>query len=253
MPTDSCRVIVNCFLDGRSARNNSPPNKISGLNFLKQVIETESNIESNTKYDLIILNHNTDYLIGNEYINSINNKEIKNGKIRTFTTNNKQSSFDGYNTAFKNFMYDYENWIFSEDDHLLFANNYYDIFIEEYNNNIKNNIGFLAFAPISTTCATTHSGGGFGLCKREDLIKVLDINGGNLPSSNCGYNVPQSEVLFTHSFITIGKSLIQQNSFSCYPINHSMCIDHSIHRNNSKNDSENYFFQVGVKGNEKWE
>jgi hypothetical protein len=73
MPTDSCRVIVNCFLDGRSSRNNSPPNKISGLNFLKKIVETESNIESNTKYDLIILNHNTDYLIGNEYIDSINN------------------------------------------------------------------------------------------------------------------------------------------------------------------------------------
>jgi hypothetical protein len=253
MHTNSCRVIVSCFLDGRDSRNNSPPTKKSSLNFLQRIIDVESRLESDLKYDLIIINHDAGYETGNQFINSINNMKIKNGKIKCVTTPNKQSSFDGYDTSFNIFKNEYENWIFSEDDHILFANNYYDIFMNEYNDNIQNNIGFLSFAPISTTSPIKHSGGGFGLCKHNDLNNVLKINNGNLPSFSSGYDIRQSEMMFTNSFIKIGKELILQKSFSCYPINHHMCADHSIHRTNSKDDSEKYFFQVGIKNNEKWE
>ena len=91
--------------------------------------------------------------------------------------------------------------------------------------------------------------------KTNDLNNVLKINNQNLPSFSCGYDIRQSEMLFTNSFVKIGKELIPQKSFSCYPINHHMCADHSIHRNNSGHSHDNgrYFFQVGIKDDEKWE
>lgn len=255
MNTNSCRVIVCCFLDGRDSRNNSPPSKKAGLNFLKKIIETENNIESSISYDLIIVNHDTGFLEGNQYIYNLNNTSFKHGKIKTITTNNFGISFDGYNTAFKTFENDYENWIFSEDDHVLFFNNYYSIFLNEYESNINNNIGFLAFAPISNlNNYPVHSGGGFGLCKTKDLRMVANLYNNNLPCKRIGMSIRQSEIYFTHSFIRIGKNLILQKSFSCYPINHEKCGDHTLHRNiGSIIDSGKYFFQVGIKRQEKWE
>lgn len=251
MRTESCRVIVSCFIDGRSSRNNSPPDKYSCLSFLKKIIETEKNIKSNVKYDLIIINHDNGYDEGNKYIEDINNTAHNNGKIIAITIPNLGLSFDGYNFAYNKFRQDYKNWIFSEDDHIIFSDNYYDLFLEEYEKNIKENIGFLAFAPISSF-HIVHSGGGFGLTKREILDQIIN-KFGSLACLSAGYDIRYSEIMFTNQIIQLGYNLIAQKTFSCYPINHDMCADHSIHRNHGLiRDNERYFFQVGKLKNEEW-
>jgi hypothetical protein len=238
----NCRVIVNCFLDGRSSSNNSPTTKEKCLQLLKKVIEYEQNIESDILYDLIIINHNTNYTEGNSYIDSINNTTTKHGNIICLTTQNKGLSFDGYKTAFEIFKDKYDYWIFSEDDHILYVDNYFSLLLNEYKSH--DNIGFLAFAPISDHMFR-HSGGGFGLTTTDNLNEVIDKIG-NLPCLTTGYDIRKSEVFFTHNFIKIGKELILQKTFSCFPRNHSKCVDHTRHRQkNILLDTGNYFFEVG--------
>ena len=254
----SCRVIVSCFRYGRSARNNSPPTPESGVRFLQRIIKAESDIKTEEKYDLIIVNHDTGYIPGNQYVKVLNGLSLGENKgiIRTITAPNRGASFGGYSTAFKTFQSDYEYWIFSEDDHILYQDNYYDHFIKEYEEYKDDNIGFLAFAPIATHDQHTpkHSGGGFGLCRKEDLAKILDLYDGRDLSclSNRGI-ISVAEVFFTHDFIRIGKEILPQLTYSCYPVNHHKCADHTIHRNIRKiDDNENYFFQVGIGDGEEW-
>ena len=260
----SCRVIVSCFRYGRSARNNSPPTPESGVRFLQRIIKAELDIKTEEKYDLIIVNHDTGYIPGNQYIEALNGESLgeNKGTIRTITVPNRGISFCGYSTAFKTFQTDYEYWIFSEDDHILYQDNYYDHFIKEYEEYKDDNIGFLAFAPIATHDQYTpkHSGGGFGLCRREDLTKILNLPGnytknyGNdLSCLATRFKISAAEVFFTHDFIRIGKQILPQLTYSCYPVNHHKCADHTIHRNLRKlEDNENYFFQVGIRDGEEW-
>ena len=252
--SNSCRVIVSCFRHHRSGRNNSPPSPEASLNFLKKVLEKENSLESKERYDIIIINHDAGYEEGNKYIQEINNTTYKNGKILSLTTENRGLSFDGYSTSFKLYKELYENWIFSEDDHMLLANNYYDIFLEEYENyRKKDNIGFLAFAPIAYAATPRHSGGGFGLCKRESLNEILELYKGELPCMSIGMTRTAAESYFTNAFEQIGKMILPIKFFSCYSSNHYMLKDHTIHRNSKQNsDNGNYFFQVGPLSGEEW-
>ena len=74
MTTKACRVIVNCFLNGRDARNNSPSSTSECLQMIKNVINVERAVPSETNYDLIIINHQTGFKIGDDYLNSLNKK-----------------------------------------------------------------------------------------------------------------------------------------------------------------------------------
>ena len=155
---------------------------------------------------------------------------------------------DAYNTAFKHFIDDYDFWLFSEDDHLIFRDNYYTSLLNEFKEN-EPEIGFLALAPISTLHTTTHSGGGYGLTTTDALKKVLELNNDMLPCLQTHHNISEAEIMFTHSIILAGYELIVTKKFSCYPLNHEACTDHTIHR--SKHiwtDNLNYIYHVGQRG-----
>lgn len=242
MHTRACRIIVNCFLDGRSSRNNSPPTKEDCLRLLKEVIKAERKIESQTSYDLIIVNHQTGFEAGDEYLNNLNMKKTKNGKIIVVNTENKGVSFDGYNTAFEIFQKDYDYWIFTEDDHILFADNYYDKLIKEFES--LDNIGFLALAPKSKDLRIEHSGGGFGLTTTKSLKKIYD-KFGKLPCLETHKTRAAAEVFFTNAFIQIGLNIVENKNYSLAPINVEQCKDHMINLKQDKNNLP-FLFKVGL-------
>lgn len=237
----NCRVIVCCFLDGRSARNNSPTSKIECLNLIKETILIERDLNSDVSYDLIIINHDTNYVEGNSYLESINNSRIKNGFIKVVTTENKGLSFDGFNTAFEMFMHNYDYWIFTEDDHIIFHENYFHKLLEEFNSNKKN--GFLSLAPKSKS-QPEHSGGGFGITSTENLKKIYDKLG-SLPCLRTKGSSVLAEIYFTHEFVQNDMSIIENKTFCLSPINIEKCKDHQI---NLKDNDKNlpYLYRVGL-------
>ena len=96
--------------------------------------------------------------------------------------------------------------------------------------------------------------------KIKKLTKILNLPGnytknyGNdLSCLATRFKISAAEVFFTHDFIRIGKQILPQLTYSCYPVNHHKCADHTIHRNLRKlEDNENYFFQVGIRDGEEW-
>lgn len=250
-----CRVVVSCFIDGRDNRNNSPPNARSVATFLDRVIRAENENDSDIPYDLIIINHDVGFSEGNEYINRINNTETKNGKIHAINVPNKGLSFDGYNTAFENFRENYDYWIFSEDDHLIFAKNYYKILLDEFLSLKQKKIGFLCLAPISTTHPVIHSGGGFGLTTTEVLGYLYSLRN-SLPCLQVGLDRIGSEIYFTHDITRLGFKLIENKSFHLHPVNYERCKDHLIHFNRTQNghvnNNKQFLYQVGITDEEEW-
>jgi hypothetical protein len=239
-----CRVIVNCFLDGRSPRNNSPVTRAQCLELLKKVVDVEeTNIKENN-YDIIIINHDTGFQEGNRYLDSINNKNIGNGIIRVVHTENKRVSFDGYNTAFQMFKKEYDYWIFSEDDHILFADSYYKRLIDDFESLETQNIGFLALAPISKVYTNRHSGGGFGLTKTEFLETISKNQNGSLSCLANKGCIRIAEICFTNDFIKNGFNLIENNIFYLSPKNLDKCEDHKI--NFTAQENREFLFQVGL-------
>lgn len=242
MTTKACRVIVNCFLNGRDERNNSPLTTSECLQMIKNVVNVERAIPSETNYDLIIINHQTGFEVGDEYLNSLNNEPTKNGKIIVVNTENKGLSMDGYNTAFEMFQKDYDYWIFSEDDHILFAENYYDKLIEEFES--LDNIGFLALAPKSKDLTIEHSGGGFGLAETKSLKKIYD-KFGKLPCLETHKTRTAAEIFFTNAFAQIGLNIVENKTYCLAPINVHQCQDHMINFKGNENDLP-FLFKVGL-------
>lgn len=259
-----CKVFASCFRFG-SPRNNSPPNPEASLSFIKKNIENEKQINSGLDLDVMIINQNTGFESGNKFLQEINGQKSSTGKFITETIENKFSPFDAYNYAFLKYKDQYDYWIFLEDDHLIFAENYAKNAFEEFC--ASPNIGFLAFAPISPCleyvcpfCGknAAHSGGGFGLTSTENLQQICEFfkkttNEYSLSTINLLKDIRWAEILFTHSFYHINKTIKLIDKYSCYASNKEMVADHMVnfHRKLCL-DNENYFFQVGIKANENW-
>lgn len=241
MNIESCRVITCCFLDGRSPRNNSPGTREQCLDLMKKIISVECELNSDTPYDIIIVNHDTGYVEGNKYLESIDGLKTKSGIIRVVTTENKGLSLDGFNTAFEMFSEDYRYWIFSEDDHVLFHHNYFHKLILEFNS--LEQTGFLALAPKSNS-TPEHSGGGFGLTTRENLQKIYDKEG-SLPCLRTKGNRVAAEVFFTNAFVQNGMSIVENKTFCLSPINVEKCADHLINLKQNINNLP-HLFKVGM-------
>jgi hypothetical protein len=258
-----CKVIASCFRSG-SPRNNSPPDPLASFNFLKRNIENDKSLNFGVETDVIIINQDTNYEIGNHYLQQTN-LNTKNGKLFAETIENTFSPFDAYNYAFQKYKDQYDFWIFSEDDHIIYKENYIADALQEFKDDSQ--IGFLAFAPISPcpemfcgicNANAAHSGGGFGLTNTENLLEISEhvrstTGVYSLPTIRLYNSIRTSEILFTHSFYHIGKQIKLFSKYSCYAVNKEMVADHMVNfRRKICLDNENYFFQVGILPNETW-
>ena len=73
------------------------------------------------------MNNDTGNQEGKDYLNTLDNKELQNGNIYVHHRENIGRSFGGYNFAVKKYKDKYSHYIFTEDDVLIFGNNYINI------------------------------------------------------------------------------------------------------------------------------
>ena len=95
------------------------------------------------KRDLIIINNNVGFKKGNEFLKKISGTKIPYGKIIVCNRNNIGMSFGAYDYAFRKFKNDYDFFLFTEDDTIVFKNNYFKIGIDIFNKN--KNAGFISY------------------------------------------------------------------------------------------------------------
>ena len=103
------------------------------IKLLELNIFTEKNCNPGFNRDLIIVNADVNCVEGNKYIKNISGTKINGGKIITFTRRNIGLSFGSYNDAFMKFNKNYDYFLFTEDDWLIFGDNYFKIGIDILN------------------------------------------------------------------------------------------------------------------------
>lgn len=123
------------------------PSKESVVDLLKFVINKEKKCDPGCNTDLIIVNNDTGWQKGIDYLDAVNQGRLKRGVIRVFHRENFGRSFGGYNFAFKKLKDEYDYFIFTEDDTVVSVDGYASIGIDIFNK--TENCGFVAYEGVS--------------------------------------------------------------------------------------------------------
>ena len=155
------KVLTTCFKRGRVRKKTEllgdPPGYFSHsqnfttieetINLIKYQIKMEKKYPPGMNRDLIIVNSDVGSEQGNKFIQELNNKEINDGKILTFTRKNIGLSYGAYSDAFLKFREFYDFFLFIEDDLITAKQDYLRIGFEKWNQTEA--CGFVAFYGLS--------------------------------------------------------------------------------------------------------
>lgn len=202
---------------GHSQKSDSVKDTINNLEFL---VNYENKYNPGVERDLIIVNNNIDNFEGNTFLKKISGKKINNGKIICLNRDNIGRSFGAFSYAFSKFRSKYDYYLFSEDDILIFGENYIVKGIEIFNAN--KNAGFLAYIgktkigrwrwkELNLNKDTAYScHGATGLTSSIILEKIFKIYN-KLPhyqGANRELDITYGEVGFPSSIVKLGYEII---------------------------------------------
>lgn len=236
--------IISVYIGARRNMNNNLLNSDQCLEFLKLQIENECNLDSGVEMDVIIVNNDTGDITANEFINSLDNQPIYNGKIRVFSRQNLGGSFGAFSYAYDMISSDYDFFLFNEDDIMITQPSYFKRAIEFLEND--SNIGFIAFSPISYH-EPYHCGGGFGVTSKR-ILDLIKQRYGMLPyyAENSYYAFEQSEIIFTNCIHSLGFKIANIAEYSPLASNY---LQHTSQNKpqyvTSENLSKTFIYKVG--------
>lgn len=240
-----CKVIATSF-NGRQVRKEEVypghPQVIEhpgeALQLLKDVVEFEKKEDAGIPLDVIIVNNDTNFKEGNEYIASLDGEKTKNGKIIAYTRPNIGWSFGAHNDAFKRFHDDYDYWIFTEDDILVGGIDYAKKLKERWEDIEKAQVpvGFLSLIGVIRHAQYgIHCGGAVGMSSRPVLDKVVEKFGclphhdkpesDNLSANQNKQNaILNGEVAFTQRIDDLGFYLINYGPNTRWSMGENSCL-----------------------------
>lgn len=190
------------------------------INLIKLNIDLENKFDPGCDRDLLIVNADIGSQAGNKFIESINNTQIKRGKVISYTRENFGLSFGSYNDAFAKFKEKYDYFLFTEDDWIIINDNYLKVGIDIIQNNSL--VGMVSYVGITKvhkskwkilnlnkkTAYSCH--GAIGLAETKTLKKIFDKFGA-LPhynKSDYQKSITFGEIMFPNSFIQIGYKIV---------------------------------------------
>jgi hypothetical protein len=185
-------VKVVCMYDGpRRARNLNPQGAV-----VREVHRRLVDAEAEADYDVVLV-HNG----GNPV------KAYQDGRLFAYTRENEGGSFGAFADAFAKMGSFYSWWAFQEDDIFVTDLGVFKEAVEFMKVNPK--VGFVSLSPISTS-PCRHSGGGFGVARREALEALCAVNGGRLPvaRTNDYPELERAEVAFTSGLPELGWEIV---------------------------------------------
>ena len=168
--------------------------------------------------DLIIINNDTGWQKGIDYLNTVDHVKLKRGIIRVFHRENFGRSFGGRNFAFKKLKDEYDYFIFTEDDTVISVDGYSSIGIDIFNK--TKNCGFVAYEGVSNKSQfnlskedTISAHGGVGISSTKVLNYIVDKYG-SLPYARKGSSqeyadiIKNGEIAFTNKMHKSGFRLV---------------------------------------------
>lgn len=201
------------------------------LQRIKLIINLEMNHKDDTLFDVIIANSDTGFISGNRYLESIDGTKTKNGTIHTFSRPNVGWSFGAYSDAFRRFP-KYEHYLFTEDDIVFDAQNYYTKLLDKFYE--EPNTGFVTPIGIGDNWARPHHAhGGVGLTTRAILNEVYE-KFGKLPHHQLPFEgdarkyksavCTDGEVPFTNEIYNLGHKLIVYGNGKEWNMEENLCL-----------------------------
>lgn len=204
---------------------------------INEIIDLETNLDKGYPTDTIFVINKCGIPELDNHLNKFNNNKTYNGVIKVIQRSNTGLSFGAYLETYYKLKEKYDYWFFSEDDVLVYKENYIKIFIE----NLSGNTSFVALSPISNHIKP-HCGGGCGLTSTYFMDKVYPNK--ELPSilnkwcSYKGYDGGILETEFTSKF-----KISNCKNISPLALNWHL---HSSQRNHAINNLQiNYIYRVG--------
>lgn len=196
------------------------PSSESVVDLIKLNISLEEKCDPGCDVDLVIINNDCGYIPGNKYLDELDGKELKRGKVRIFHRENYGRSFGGYNFAFMKLREEYDYFIFTEDDIVIWRDGYASNALEIMISNA--NCGFVAYQGIARKfknlplSESIHVHGGVGFSSTKVLNTVVS-NFGLLPhatlNSSQSYDdiIEKGEVAFTNAIYKLGFQIEELN------------------------------------------
>lgn len=185
------------------------PDPESVLELVTLVHEFELQVDPGVACDTLIVNNDTGWERGNDYLASLHGTRTRAGTLKVLTRDNFGVSLGGYNHAYEECRDQYDYWAFTEDDILISGDQWYARCIERLRRDPG--LGFLSLQGLSSDPAL-HAHGGVGVTRVEVLDAVRDLWGflphrRRLESQTDEDHIIFGEVLFTNLIIRLGKTL----------------------------------------------
>jgi len=194
------------------------PSKESVIDLMKFVVDKEKECDPGCSTDLIVVNNDTGWEPGIDYLNTINQTKLKRGVIRVLHRENIGRSFGGRNFAFKKLKDEYDYFIFTEDDTMISVDGYASIGVDIFNK--TKNCGFVAYEGVSDKSQfnlskedTISAHGGVGLSSTKVLNYIVDKYG-SLAYAKKGSSqeyadiIKNGEIAFTNEIYKSGFQLV---------------------------------------------
>jgi len=213
----SLKIII-CFFGNRRPFNNNPSTPEDSLEFLKQCIDVDKELDSGEYMDILLVNNKNNFLEGDDFVASLAGKNIKRGVIKVMNRENLGGSFGSFSDAYDLYNKEYDYFLFNEDDIQIQKENYFSDSIEKLNSDKK--IGFVAFAPIHKD-HPNHSGGGFGITSNTILQNVLQGSKIGYEKSVDYFALQRNEIEFTNIYPRSGFSIVNLDKYCTLASNYT--------------------------------
>lgn len=222
------KVIATCFsprtVREKTGFNNNPlghfshsQNFTTGEDIIRLIdftLEVEPLSDPGCETDLIIVNSQTGWTTGDQYLDSLHGKCLKRGKVRVMHRENVGLSFGSYNHAFSMLGSDYDYYLFTEDDIIINGDYYAEIGINKFLE--QNNCGFVAYLALGydNNIKGKAAAGGIGLTSCAVLNRVCQVNGSlsyfnNSSLENRWQHILHGELAFTNDINKLGYALTE--------------------------------------------
>lgn len=177
----NCKVIATYF----GPRRYFPRDAKDTINLIKEVVNTEINVDPGVDLDVILVNHDFGNSEVTNFLDSLNGTKLNRGNLIIINRpweNGTGMSYSSYNYAFEKYRNEYDYWFFTEDDVITILPDYYKIAKDQLLSDAMN--AFIGcHRCISEDSVPVHAHSGCGLTSKEFIEKAIINNNGTLPYS----------------------------------------------------------------------
>ena len=182
---------------------------------VKALFEVERDTDPGVDMDSYMVVYIDKYGLYKEWA-KYDEEPIKRGKFHVIYEARDGGNYQMFNKAYQLIKHNYDYFIFTCDDIMVFGDQYYKKLIDRWNE--ESGIGYLAVQGGGETHEPqNHVQGSIGMTTKKILEEVCGINNGELPHPKSEpwtqeANIREGEIPFTHRILELGYRFVNYNN-----------------------------------------